>query len=211
MSTTKDYDIIVVGTGNAGFSAALSAHDSSPLARILLIDKAPPEWAGGNTYFTAGAFRTVFDSKEDVLELVGGTMEEVDITAYGEGDFCEDWMRVTGQRADGELVRTVVGESWGTVKWLRSKGIKFQLSFNRSLPSLWTQLTQTSVQGKRTLEILGRDGPLSRLRRKRSHRPIPAHNLTHRNLSPVFHPPNRPHRFPRKGNRHSFRANRVPL
>ena len=57
----ETFDIIVVGGGNAGFSAALSGKEAAgPNARVLVIDKAPENWAGGNSYFTAGATRMTY-------------------------------------------------------------------------------------------------------------------------------------------------------
>ncbi|MFE5122630.1 FAD-dependent oxidoreductase [Streptomyces sp. NPDC056669] len=50
------WDVIVVGGGNAGFCAAQSARQAG--ARVLVLEKAPRQWAGGNSYFTAGAMRT---------------------------------------------------------------------------------------------------------------------------------------------------------
>lgn len=47
------YDVIVIGSGNAGFSAAYSARQHGA-QRVLLLEKAPESWAGGNTTFTAG-------------------------------------------------------------------------------------------------------------------------------------------------------------
>jgi len=44
----ETYDVIVVGSGNAGFSAAVSAKESGA-AHVLLLEKAPESWAGGNT------------------------------------------------------------------------------------------------------------------------------------------------------------------
>ena len=136
LETTKysEYDVIVVGSGNAGFSAALSAKENGA-HKVLLVDKCPPEWAGGNTYFTAGAYRTVFHGLEDVLELVGNvdneTAKRIDMKGYSRDDFWGDLMRVTSGRADPELGKVLVEESRETVRWLASKGIKFQLSFNR--------------------------------------------------------------------------------
>jgi succinate dehydrogenase/fumarate reductase flavoprotein subunit len=134
----QHYDVIVVGTGNAGFCAALSARENGA-KKVLLVDKCPPEWAGGNTYFTAGAYRTVFHGLHDVLPFVSNvdedTAEKIDMKAYSRDDFWNDLMRVTNGRADPELGRVLVDESRDTVRWLASKGIKFQLSFNRYLMS----------------------------------------------------------------------------
>ena len=37
---------------------------------MLVLEKAPAEWAGGNTYFTAGAIRTVHGGLDDLLPLI---------------------------------------------------------------------------------------------------------------------------------------------
>ena len=50
-----DCDVVVIGSGNAGFCAAVSAAQSKA-GKVILIDKCPDDWAGGNSYFTAGAF-----------------------------------------------------------------------------------------------------------------------------------------------------------
>lgn len=48
------YDVVVVGFGGAGASAARFAADNG--SRVLLIDSAPKESAGGNTRYAGGAF-----------------------------------------------------------------------------------------------------------------------------------------------------------
>src|SRR5271154_4201507 len=131
-SSSASYDVIVVGSGNAGFAAALSSHQNGA-KKVLLVDKCPPEWAGGNSYFTAGAYRTVFHGLEDVLSLPvhnvdEGMKELIDMQPYTKEDFWNDLMRVTDGRADRELGKVLVEESRDTVGWLASLGIKFQLS-----------------------------------------------------------------------------------
>ncbi|KAJ5467586.1 hypothetical protein N7475_005338 [Penicillium sp. IBT 31633x] len=72
MSPPQRTDILVVGSGNAGLSAALSAAQTNPSLRVTVIDKSPASWAGGNSYFTAGAFRTVHNGVQDLLPLFWG-------------------------------------------------------------------------------------------------------------------------------------------
>ncbi|KPI34461.1 Fumarate flavoprotein subunit [Cyphellophora attinorum] len=130
-----DYDVIVVGSGNAGFSAAAAAKEHDPNLRVLLLEKAPEEWAGGNSTFTAGAYRTVFHGLDDVLPLVNNAPPDVasriDMSPYMEEDFMHDLQRVTNGKTDPELSKVLVRESRATTKWLAKNGIQFQFSFNR--------------------------------------------------------------------------------
>ncbi|KAF2711010.1 tricarballylate dehydrogenase [Pleomassaria siparia CBS 279.74] len=127
-------DLLIIGSGNAGFSAALSAVESGATS-VLLIDKCPQSWAGGNTYFTAGAFRTVHNGLSDLLDIVNNVNEEtariVDIPEYSNQAFLGDMERVTDGRCNKELARVLVEDSLETVKWLKKLGVRFQLSFNR--------------------------------------------------------------------------------
>ena len=128
------YDVIVVGSGNAGFSAAVSAKEHGA-TRVLLLEKAPQSWAGGNTTFTAGAYRTVFAGLGDVLPLVDNVTPDlasrIDMQAYTEADFMDDLKRVTNGRTHPDLAQELVRESNETTKWLAKNGVQFQLSFNR--------------------------------------------------------------------------------
>ncbi|KAJ5595227.1 uncharacterized protein N7459_001435 [Penicillium hispanicum] len=128
-------DILVIGGGNAGFSAAVSAAQTNPKAKIIVVDKCPADWAGGNSYFTAGAFRTVHDGLDDLLPLVNNTTTEqarrIDMPVYSEADFTNDLHRMTGGRTDPALSKILVQDSRSTIGWLAQNGIRFQLSFNR--------------------------------------------------------------------------------
>ncbi|KAE8377279.1 hypothetical protein BDV26DRAFT_293362 [Aspergillus bertholletiae] len=135
MSTAPNVvDVLVVGSGNAGFASAISAAQSGA-ARVLLIDKCPEEWAGGNTYFTAGAYRTTHGGLQDLLPIVGNVTPEqaqqIDMLPYSEESFLADLNKVCMGRSDPELARTLIGDSNSTIKWLARQGIRFQLSFNR--------------------------------------------------------------------------------
>ncbi|ETN39317.1 precorrin 3B synthase CobZ [Cyphellophora europaea CBS 101466] len=134
-SKPEHYDVVVVGSGNAGFSAASAAKEHNHSLRVLVLEKAPSSWAGGNSTFTAGAYRTVFKGLEDVLPIVHNVTPDlakrIDMTPYTEQDFMDDLQRVTGGRTDPHLANELVNQSNDTTKWLARNGIKFRLSFER--------------------------------------------------------------------------------
>jgi len=133
---SKDCDVLIVGGGNAGFSAAIAAAQSNA-GRVLLIDKCPENWAGGNSFFTAGAFRTVHAGLKDVLPMVTNVDSEtariIDLDPYTRDDFLDDMSRITNGKFDRALGGALVDESNEAVKWLARNGLKFQLSFNRQV------------------------------------------------------------------------------
>ncbi len=55
----KKYDVIVVGTGNAALSSAISAKENG--SEVLVLEKAPKEKRGGNSIFTDGAIRFAYN------------------------------------------------------------------------------------------------------------------------------------------------------
>ncbi|KAK2871660.1 hypothetical protein FQN49_002968, partial [Arthroderma sp. PD_2] len=134
MSIPLECDVLVVGSGNAGFSAAISAAQCGARS-VVLVEKAPEEWAGGNTYFTAGAFRTVHGGLDDILPMVNNVNKEqagiIDMEPYTTKNFTDDLSRMTDGRTDLDLSSILVQDSNAAVKWLASLGIRFQLSFNR--------------------------------------------------------------------------------
>ncbi|KAF9890860.1 hypothetical protein FE257_005436 [Aspergillus nanangensis] len=134
MALPTECDVLVVGSGNAGFSAAVSAAQSGA-GSVVLIDKCPQSWAGGNSYFTAGAYRTAHSGLADLLPLVNNVDQDlatrIDLPAYTEADFGNDLHRICMGRSDPALGQILIQESNDAVKWLASNGIRFQLSFNR--------------------------------------------------------------------------------
>jgi tricarballylate dehydrogenase len=130
---SERYDVLVVGGGNAGYCAAHAA--SELVGRVLLLEKAPREWAGGNSYFAAGVFRMPLRGLDEVLELVEDRddprVAASDLPAYSEEQFLSDLERVTGGRSDSELGRILVSGAVPTVRWLRGKGLRFRLAFDR--------------------------------------------------------------------------------
>jgi len=132
--SSQTVDVIVIGSGNAGFSSAASAKEHGAKS-VVVLEKAPESWAGGNSTFTAGAYRTVFSGLKDVLPLVNNVtpdmVDKIDMEPYAEKDFMDDLNRMCSGRSDPALAKALIGESNQTTKWLHKNGIKFQLSFNR--------------------------------------------------------------------------------
>src|SRR5690348_11390451 len=98
-------DVLVVGAGNAALSAALAAREHG--ASVTVIERAPIEERGGNSRFTAGLFRTVYDGTDDIVKLVPDLDENerrnTDFGTYTRDQFFDDMARVTQFRTNPDL------------------------------------------------------------------------------------------------------------
>lgn len=128
-----NYDVIVAGAGNAGLAAAIAAREAG--ARVLVLEKAPFELRGGNSYFTGGLFRFAFSGIDDVATVVLDMMDSeramVDVGSYPTRAYYEDVMRVTEGLSDPMLVETLVGGSLPTMQWLAAHGVRWVLAMGR--------------------------------------------------------------------------------
>jgi tricarballylate dehydrogenase len=130
---SNDYDVVVVGGGNAAFCAALSAREAG--ASVLVLEAAPEDEAGGNSRFTAGAMRVVYNGVEDLERLMPDLTDEekatTDFGTYTADQFFDDMARVTQYRADPDLIETLVRGSFDTLLWMQSKGVRFVPIYGR--------------------------------------------------------------------------------
>ena len=126
-------DIVVVGAGNAAMCAALQAAEAG--AQVLVLERAPEEESGGNTRFTAGGIKCVYDDVSDLRVLMPHlTDEEVSITDFGEhpeSRYYDDMGRETQYRTDPDLCEVLVTKSRETVRWMRDKGVRFLPMYGR--------------------------------------------------------------------------------
>ena len=119
----SDYDVIVVGAGNAALAAANSARQGGA-GRVLVLEKAPEEDRGGNTHYSGGLLRIAFNSGEDLRPLIADAEETVDgfffedVPSYTEDEFMSDLMRVTAGKTDQTLAQILIGQSYKTIRWM---------------------------------------------------------------------------------------------
>jgi tricarballylate dehydrogenase len=113
------YDVAVLGGGNAGLSAALTARQAG--ASVIVLESAPRDFRGGNTRHTRN-LRCAHAAPTDVL-----TGE------YSADELMADLLKVNGNETDEALARLVVEQSAACPAWMRSFGVRFQASLRGTL------------------------------------------------------------------------------
>jgi tricarballylate dehydrogenase len=126
-------DVIVVGAGNAAACAALAARENG--ASVIMLEAAPQDDAGGNSRYTAGIMRVVFNDVEDLAQIITDLSDEEkkthDYGTYTADQYFDDMGRITQYRTDPDLCETLITRSFDTLVWLRKKGVRFQASYGR--------------------------------------------------------------------------------
>ncbi|MBM3589658.1 MAG: FAD-dependent oxidoreductase, partial [Alphaproteobacteria bacterium] len=122
----SDYDVIVVGAGNAALAAAVSAKENGA-DRVVVLEKAPRSMRGGNTHWSGGVLRFAFDDPREIAPLVPDAEKQHEefyagIEPYTKADYHGDLMRVTSGRTDPVLSRILVDNSKDTVFWMQQVG-----------------------------------------------------------------------------------------
>src|SRR3974377_1079489 len=122
-----------------------------------MVGGAPEEESGGNSQFTAGSVRVVYNGVDDIKTLVpdltGQEIATTDFGTYTRDQFFDDMARVTQNRADPDLVDLLVGRSFDTFCWMRDKGVRFIPIYGRQAFKIegkfkfWGGLTVEAVGG----------------------------------------------------------------
>ena len=128
----KKIDVLVIGGGNAGLCAAISAVCKTN--SVLLLEKASYEERGGNSALTMN-FRFSHSHIEELLCLLNlFAVKESNLSrlrkyylAYSENNFYSDLMKVSNYRANSELSSILVKKSYETIRWIRTFGHEWEI------------------------------------------------------------------------------------
>ena len=152
--------VVVVGAGNAALSAALAAREQG--AHVTVLEKAPRDERGGNTFFTGGGFRFPYDDIETIRALIPDLSDAevagIDVGAYSSAAMHDDLARVSDGLIDEGLATTLVREAFPTMAWLREQGVRWALMSGRQAHSVDGKLI---FYGALIVEVVGAGKGLS--------------------------------------------------
>jgi tricarballylate dehydrogenase len=125
-----DYDVIVIGAGNAALSASVSAKENGA-GKVLVLEKAPRVMRGGNTHWSGGVLRFAFDDPQEIAPLLPGVENDYEdffagVSPYPKDRYLADLRNVTSGRTDPELSNILVSNSRDTVFWMNRSGVKME-------------------------------------------------------------------------------------
>jgi tricarballylate dehydrogenase len=112
LDLTQAFDVLVIGGGNAGLCAAMTAKRTAQ--RVLLLESSPEVFRGGNSRHTRD-IRYMHDRGNDYAT-----------GPYTEEEFWDDLRRVTGGETTEPLARLTIRDSVDLDEWMAAHGVRWQ-------------------------------------------------------------------------------------
>lgn len=154
----EQYDVVVIGTGIAGMSAALAASDQG--ARVAVLERATKEESGGNTRYTEAflRMRSMSEPSDDFEEtLLQDFMGYPDLGLLA--DSAKDYDRwppllKSMNIVDADVVSTFARSAGPTLEWLQGLGVQFDQADTPFISTSTTRLAPVGG-GWGMLDVLG--------------------------------------------------------
>lgn len=103
----QEYDVVVVGSGGAGFSAAIEAQEVGK--KVVIIEKMPT--VGGNTLISGGEMNAPGNWVQKKLGIKGDSVES----------YYEDTMKGGDNLGDPKMVRILAENALNSAEWLKDE------------------------------------------------------------------------------------------
>lgn len=129
----KNKKVIVIGCGNAALCAGIAALEKG--ADVQIIEKANEKEAGGNSKYTAGAMRFVYNGYAELapllLDLTDKRLPLSEFGSYPKEKFQEDLLVFNNGQPLSLHQHLLIDHSYETLQWLAKHGIKFEPIYSR--------------------------------------------------------------------------------
>jgi tricarballylate dehydrogenase len=126
---TLAFDVVVVGCGIAGLSAAVAALEQG--ARVAILERSGVEDRGGQTRWTEAQMRMksehdVADDFESHFAANAGHYLDPELVSEAAGNY-ENWSSIVKvlNFTDPELIATIARRAGATLQWLKGFGVRF--------------------------------------------------------------------------------------
>lgn len=123
----EHWDVIIVGSGNAALTAGIAACEKD--AKVLMLEKADADMAGGNTKYTAGAMRFAYETSDALLPLLANPddarVARADFGTYTQDKFKADLLGFNDGAPLTPEQEILVTQSYDTMHWLAGHGVTY--------------------------------------------------------------------------------------
>jgi tricarballylate dehydrogenase len=142
---TLDFDVVVVGCGIAGLSAAVAALEQG--ARVAILERSTIEERGGQTRWTEAQMRMkseqeVADDFESHFAENAGHYLDPELVSEAAGDY-ENWSSIVKvlNFTDPELISTISDGAGPTLQWLKGFGVRFDFQPSYFITTCTTRIS----------------------------------------------------------------------